>query len=350
VELARGAVAISDASLLRRHGGERFGSKSSGRWHPLAIGLNTREDLPALTDRDARVRVAAFAFLDSIREETGILKRDVLAAGFHFEGERVPLLNPQGIFKPRLCDLPLSITSVPVADDGSRPYEDAIGNDGLLRYRYRGNDPNHHDNVRLRKAGLTKTPLIYFHGVVPGRYVADYPVFVVGDDPQTLTFTVSVDERRFAGFGNVPEDSTETEIRRRYVTRQVQQRLHQQEFRERVLEAYRRHCAICRLRKDTLLDAAHILGDRTEEGIPSVPNGIALCSLHHRAFDSYLLTVRPDYTIEIRKDVLEETDGPMLIHGLQGFHNQSIGLPGRDRHRPDRERLAARYEKFRQHS
>jgi len=302
-----------------------------------------------LTDRDARVRLAAFAFLDSIRDDTGIIQRDVLATGFQFEGERVPLLNPQGIFKPRLCDVPLSITTVPVADDGSRPYEDAIGNDGLLRYRYRGTNPNHHDNVRLREAGRTNTPLIYFHGVSPGRYVADYPVFVVGDDPHNLTFTVSVDERRFAGLGNMQDDSSETEIRRRYVTRQVQQRLHQQEFRERVLEAYRRNCAVWRLKKDALLDAAHIIGDRIEEGTPIVPNGISLCSLHHRAFDSHLLTVRPDYTIEVRADVLDETDGPMLIHVLQGFHNQAIGLPRLDRHRPDRDRLAARYEKFRQY-
>ena len=58
---------------------------------------------------------------------------------------------------------------------------------------------------------------------------------------------MTVDERRFASLGNLAEDSTETDIRRRYVTRTVQQRLHQQEFRERVLEAYQRHCAVCRL-------------------------------------------------------------------------------------------------------
>ena len=114
--------------------------------------------------------------------------------------------------------------------------------------------------MRLREAGRRRTPLIYFHGIVPGRYLADYPVFIVGDDPAALTFTVSVDERRFASLGTLPEshdESVETDIRRRYVTRQVQQRLHQREFRERVLDAYRRHCAVCRLKRDSLLDAAH---------------------------------------------------------------------------------------------
>src|SRR4029077_9562172 len=105
---------------------------------------------------------------------------------------------------------------------------------------------------------------------------------------------------------DVAEDPAETEIRRRYVTRMVQQRMHQQEFRERVLDAYQRHCAICRLKRDQLLEAAHIVGDREERGLPVVSNGIAFCSLHHAAFDAHLMAVKPDYHIEIREDVLTE--------------------------------------------
>jgi putative restriction endonuclease len=67
-------------------------------------------------------------------------------------------------------------------------------------------------------------PLVYFHGIVPGRYMASSPVFIVGDDPSALTFTVAVDDRQFVSVP-VPE-TPEAEIRRRYVTRQVRQRLH----------------------------------------------------------------------------------------------------------------------------
>jgi putative restriction endonuclease len=172
-------------------------------------------------------------------------------------------------------------------------------------------------------------------------------VFVVGDAPESLTFAVTVDERRFASLGSVADDPIETDIRRRYVTRTVQRRLHQQEFRERVLDAYQRHCAVCRLKRDRLLEAAHIVGDREPLGTPMVPNGIALCALHHAAFDGHLLTVRPDYTIELRQDVLEETDGPMLIHGLQGFHGKPIRVPTRRQLQPDQQLLEIRYELFR---
>jgi hypothetical protein len=38
--------------------------------------------------------------------------------------------------------------------------------DGFLRYRYRGSDPHHHDNVGLRTAMQRQTPLIY----LPARH------------------------------------------------------------------------------------------------------------------------------------------------------------------------------------
>ncbi len=301
-----------------------------------------------MDESDLRVRLAAFAFLDEQRKlSSDLFERRTLQRGFELDGERVPLQAPQGIFKPRVCRFPLSITTVPVTEGQPRPYDDAFGVDGLLRYRYRGVDPNHHDNRGLREAMRQRLPLIYFHGIVEGKYEADYPVFVVGDSPESLTFTVSVDERRFASLGNVPDDQLETDIRRRYVTRTVQHRLHQQEFRERVLEAYRRHCAICRLKQEQLLEAAHIVADADELGAPVVPNGIALCKLHHGAFDAHLIAVRPDYEIEVRRDVLEESDGPMLIHGLQGFHGQRIGIPTRATLQPSPSLLEARYALFR---
>ena len=79
-----------------------------------------------------------------------------------------------------------------------------------------------------------------------------------------------------------------------------------------------------------------------------MPNGLALCRLHHAAFDTQLLGIRSDYVIEVRKDVLKEKDGPMLIHGLQGFHGESITIPIRKALQPDRDLLATRYKSFRQ--
>ena len=68
---------------------------------------------------------------------------------------------------------------------------------------------------------------------------------------------------------------------------------------------------------------------------------------HHAAFDSYLFVIRPDYVIEVREDVLEEKDGPMLIHGLQGMHSTKIVVPRSAQLAPDRNLLEQRFVQFR---
>jgi len=201
---------------------------------------------------------------------------------------------------------------------------------------------------------VTRSPLIYFFGIVPGRYLAVWPVFIVGDNPQSLFFDVEVDDARLtldrlrsvtAGSVTV-EDPTIEDGRRRYITATVRHRVHQEAFRERVLRAYQEHCALCHLRHQELLDAAHIIADCEVGGEPIVRNGLALCKLHHAAFDRHFLTVRPDFVIQVRRDVLDEEDGPMLRHGLQGMHDQRIHLPKSKRDWPDPDRLAVRLQRF----
>ena len=296
--------------------------------------------------RDAAVRNAAFEWLRAQVDSVGdVLPRSLLASGFAMEGHRVPLVSPQGIFKPKvLSHAPLSITTVP---DG--PYDDAFGPNGLLRYRYRGANPDHPDNRRLRFAMRERLPLVYFHGVFRGKYVAAWPVFVVGDDRGGLTFTIAVDDVRnvwpSAGVQPVAVHDDREEGRRQYVTAAVRQRLHQRAFRERVLDAYRGQCAFCRFRHAELLDAAHIEPD-ADGGEPVVSNGLALCRLHHAAFDRYFVGVRPDYVVQVRPDLLEEEDGPTLIHGIQLLHGARIALPRRVGLRPDPHRLEKRYDIF----
>ncbi len=77
-----------------------------------------------------------------------------------------------------------------------------------------------------------------------------------------------------------------------------------------------------------------------------VRNGLALCKLHHAAFDSYLLTITPDYLVSIRKDILKEEDGPVLQHALKGLENTGILLPQRPEDWPNQEALEWRYAKF----
>ena len=83
-------------------------------------------------------------------------------------------------------------------------------------------------------------------------------------------------------------------------------------------------------------------------GQPFVSNGLALCKIHHAAFDANILGIRPDHVVEIRMDVLREKDGPMLQHGLQELHRRRLlVVPRRRELQPNPEYLAERYERFR---
>lgn len=104
---------------------------------------------------------------------------------------------------------------------------------------------------------------------------------------------------------------------------------------------------MCNLGHDRLLEAAHIIGDKDPMGVPEVPNGLALCKLHHAAFDTHIIGVTPDSRIELRKEILDEIDGPMLKHGLQALHKQRLNTPRKRSDDPRPEYLEARYAVFR---
>ena len=295
---------------------------------------------------DQVVRKTAFEWIEAQIAQYGeVLPRSILEDGMLLSGHRVPFVGPQGIFKPKLLkDAPLSITTSPKS-----PYADEVLGNDLILYRYRGTDPEHHENVGLRKALKEGIPLIYFRGITPGKYFAALPVYIVGDNPAALAFMVQVDEKSSALYAlNSPYDVADdgNSIRRKYVTAQVQRRVHQQAFRERVLQAYKQQCAVCRLRHESLLDAAHIIGDKEDTGEPLVENGLSLCKLHHAAFDRNFFGIRPDYIIEVRQSILEESDGPMLQHGLKGIHKSVIVAPQKAGLRPNPERLNSRFERF----
>lgn len=297
-----------------------------------------------------QIRLAAFNWLRELVALNGdVLPRLLLEKGFEFEGERITLIGPQGIWKPKVFEqIPLSITTI-----YEGPYEDSFTKEGFLQYRYRGTDPFHRVNIGLREAMRKQVPLIYFHSIVPGKYLSVWPVFIIADDPATLSFTIAADDvssikHYLTSGGSTMVSDGQEYAKRNYITSAVKNRLHQKSFRERVLQAYKEQCAFCRLKHTQLLDAAHIISDSEELGDPIVSNGLSLCKIHHAAFDCNIIGVSPDFIIEVRDDVLHEVDGPMLKHGIQELQSQKIILPYSKSSWPDRERLDIRYRRFRE--
>jgi len=293
---------------------------------------------------DTQIRLAAFEWLkEMVTLYDDVLPRRLLETGFIFKNETISLMGPKGIWKPRTMNLPISITTAPHG-----PYDDGFTEEMFLKYKYRGTNPYHSDNVCLRLIMQEKRPLIFFHGILPGKYLATWPVYIIKDSIPELTFTVAIDDAKNIDIGAPLEvnEGTPEYYKRAYKTGEILIRLHQRSFRERVLRAYRNQCSLCQLRHAELLDAAHIVGDREEMGEPVIQNGIALCKIHHAAYDKNILGITPDYVVNIRKDVLDEIDGPMLKYGIQSLNTKRIILPKRKLDWPDQDRLQQRYELF----
>jgi putative restriction endonuclease len=297
------------------------------------------------TALDDEIRAAAMAQVRRLRDlYGGRMPRSALMEGITVRGQRVPIWNYQkGIFKPAALGPDGAALSVQTSAES--PYGDVHDVEaGQIVYKYRGTNPSHPDNVALRQAMVSQRPLIYLVAVDPGVYDAVLPVYVAGDDPSALQFTLVADQVTVPAYDVNP---VRTAARREYATRAVLQRLHQQQFRRMVLVAYREQCCICRLKHVELLDAAHILPDRHPKGEPIVTNGLGLCKIHHSAYDADIIGIDPDARVHVREDVLHEKDGPMLKHGLQEVAGSRLVLPRRDELRPNRDFLAERFDRFR---
>lgn len=303
-------------------------------------------------DLDWQLRLAAFARLEQLRTlRGGVVSDDDLDTGFEFAGARIRFWNRQmGIWRPRQLGrdgAALAIVTAPPRPGRRPPYDDQVASDAeYFLYRYQGTDPDTWTNVAVRRAMEQRRPVIYFYGLRPGVYEPIFPCYIARDHPDDLAFEIVADVQT-ARLDQTPAELDSAAPRRAYATATVKVRLHQHRFRELVVAAYRRRCAVCRLAHPELLDAAHILPDKDERGRPEVPNGLSLCKIHHGAYDTDILGVDPDYRVHIRRDVLDEEDGPMLVHGLQALHGSRIILPRAEQHYPRRAYLEERFARFR---
>lgn len=303
-------------------------------------------------DRDWQIRLAAMERMEELRQLGGGLVRAAeLEAGFECEGERISLWSERrGIWRPKQLSQPgaaLTIVTAPRVKDRKPAYDDEVAADdrGWFGYKYEGTNENEWTNVSLRKAMELQRPLIYLYGVTKGTYEPIFPVYVTGDDPANFTFRIQADIK-VAADARVGDSLLMLAPRREYQTVAAKRRLHQHRFREMVLSAYGVRCSMCNLGHVQLLDAAHIIPDHDDRGLPEIPNGLALCKIHHSAYDANILGVDADLLIHVREDILHEVDGPMLEHGLKRMARRRIHVPRIVDNRPKPEFLEERFQRF----
>ncbi|MDK7584539.1 HNH endonuclease [Alcaligenes faecalis subsp. phenolicus] len=123
---------------------------------------------------------------------------------------------------------------------------------------------------------------------------------------------------------------------RRLIIRKIVTRYRAHSFRQNVLTAYRHQCAFCGLQL-RLIDAAHILPVSADESTDEITNGVALCKLHHFAYDSNLISFNEHYKIEISKARIRTLRKDGMHNGFKQFSDalsRSLHVPLQNSLRP----------------
>lgn len=132
-------------------------------------------------------------------------------------------------------------------------------------------------------------------------------------------------------FKESPKESPELMEDPEYIERKCRKR--SSTFQRRVRDAYNERCAVCgkgRQSPDGIpeVEVAHIF-PKSKDGNDNVQNGLALCKLHHWAFDNGWLSVTNNHEIMVR-----DKPGIEGYEDFAEFDGEPLHLPENDEHQP----------------
>lgn len=167
------------------------------------------------------------------------------------------------------------------------------------------------------------------------------------DNPEKLAYEsekiiaelrhLPIEESASVDLSDLPEGTEKTIIAR--------QRVNQRFFHDTVLCSYESHCCITGINNPLLLEACHISSWKSDVKNRTNPkNGLCMNPLFHKAFDSFLFTVTPDYLIEISDRMIGCTENNSFRKYLLSINGVKIRMP--EKFTPDKNLLANHYEQY----
>jgi len=129
------------------------------------------------------------------------------------------------------------------------------------------------------------------------------------------------------------------------VTATVKVRVNQARFRRAVLASYTARCCISGLAVPQLLIASHIVPWSMDAKNRLNPqNGLCLSALHDKAFDVGMITMLPNYTVQVSKRLMGADLDDFTKQALAKYDGCAIALP--ERFKPNASFLAAHASRF----
>ena len=95
-----------------------------------------------------------------------------------------------------------------------------------------------------------------------------------------------------------------------------------------VLSSYNNRCCISGIGNIELLEACHIVGWSENTANRTNPqNGLCMNPFFHKAYDSHLIGITPDYTIIISSDIIDNINDTNFKSYLSHINNKKLRCP-----------------------
>ncbi len=163
-------------------------------------------------------------------------------------------------------------------------------------------------------------------------------------DPESIAF--EAEQTYAAALNQEPRTTDEIEwedVQGLDRTALTKVRVNQSFFRSLILTGYQSQCAVCGLPIAQLLVAAHIIPWSVDQSQRMNPrNGLCLCMLHDKAFDTGLLWIAADYKIQVAEQLLSANNHPAVTSSFTTYNDHPLTLP--TRWPPDQELLQRHHE------
>lgn len=338
----------NDASGVAQHRG----------WLQSLGYVDRSDDVNSLTDSGRELSRRRMSDYPTLDQGTFYAQTELEAAFDTSFGSYIKGISPRNTDEGELAYI-----IVKAREDG--PYGDEIDGE---RFTYIGEgvpekgdqQPTGANSALLEQADRSTVPVYFFYqpadsdelrydGLIDvvdaefvsrdGRMVYQFTMERLGLEPAEFeALSESVSERLAEDEDNEPALTDEEEFTA------VQRRVRSSAFPKKVTSAYDGRCALCGKSRESPngtidIEAAHIYPKRAN-GRDNVRNGLALCRLHHWAFDTGWLAVSDDYRVLVadRPDL----EGYEEFAALEG---DSLTLPSDEDLQPHATFLAAHRER-----
>lgn len=179
----------------------------------------------------------------------------------------------------------------------------------------------------ISKLKFIKDPRVwgtYLQGSIRRISEDDYNTIVQPDELETQALKEILEQSNTEN-PKLTEESPTVEVKRKART---------VVFREKIREIYDYSCAVCGKRRFSRsshpeVESSHIF-PKEKNGSDDLRNGIALCRLHHWAFDEGLFSIRDDYSIVVESRIKNDKN----YTEISRFENQKIALPKDEKYKP----------------